>query len=120
MLAARAWMLRAALAASLAISGCLSPTLPLPPPDPPAVTAIDTEGNVTLHGTPGSVDAGSLVNAFNQNTGHGVIERADGVGAYTIVIGASVGDTIALWQEVGNETSSPTLVTIKPQDKAAK
>jgi hypothetical protein len=61
----RRWssVLIAAIAA--AVLGCMSPTLPLPPPAQPSEAAGADPGTVNLHGQQGSVPAGSTVIIYN-------------------------------------------------------
>lgn len=113
MKSAAGWVRRAVLTASLVLAGCLSPTLPLPPPDSPNISAVNDEGFVTLQGLPGGAEPEALVVALNQRTGNGVIERADKLGQYTIVIAAQVGDTLTLWQVVGVDQSDIRQIIIK-------
>src|SRR5258706_2942472 len=54
----RRWLFGAALC----LAGCLSPTLPLPPPSNPMVSGTDADGNVRLTGT---VEPESEVFALN-------------------------------------------------------
>lgn len=105
---ARRWFLVAALAVPLA--ACLSPTLPLPPPGAPDVSAVDKDGNVTLTGT---ANANALVYAYNDRSGGGAIATADADGAYKAKLAAQLGDQIEVWQEVGNDRSGTAYVTVK-------
>jgi hypothetical protein len=95
------------------LDGCLSPTLPLPPPENPAVSKIDDEGYVTLTGAPASVEAGALVYGFNVRIEKGQIVRATDYGSYTLRLPAAVGDQITVWQEVGTEQSASILVKVR-------
>ena len=100
------------LALPLSVDGCASPTLPLPPPEPPTITGF-ADGQLTLTGT-ALPDA--LVYALNQNQEVGVILRANG-GFYQLTIKANDFDTIALWQEQGLDRSPSILVTARPLPK---
>lgn len=104
----RRWLLVASLA--LGLSGCLSPTLPLPPPGAPEVSAVDKDGNVTLTGT---ANANAVVFAFDDRTQGGAIATASPAGAYSMKVAAQLGDAIEVWQEVGSERSSSVVVTVK-------
>ena len=105
---ARRWLLAASLA--FAASGCLSPTLPLPPPGAPDVSAVDHEGNVTLTG---AANPNAEVFAFDDRTQGGAITTASQAGAFSMKLAAKIGDTIEVWQESGNERSSSVVVTVK-------
>jgi hypothetical protein len=81
--------------AIVATSSCLSPTLPLPPPNKPDVQGPDASGNVTLSGT---VIPGANVHANNLNSGASAEQRADPhTGKYRFKIGASIGDRMELY-----------------------
>ena len=94
---------------ALAQGGCASPTLPLPPPEPPEITGF-SDGQVTLTGT-ALPDA--IVYLLNQNQEVGVIVRANG-GFYQVTLKANLKDVIAVWQEQGIERSPSVLVTVLP------
>ncbi len=108
-------MLMALTALCLLVAGCASPTLPLPPPELPEVSAIDSDGYVTLQGAPGSVDAYAIVYGFNTRTSEGVIEKATSVGSYKLRIRAILGDGVEIWQESGADRSAQTYVVVKPK-----
>ena len=50
---------------ALSISACLAPTLPVPPPVDPQVSAPDSSGFVTVKGGPGSADSEATVTIIN-------------------------------------------------------
>jgi hypothetical protein len=115
LLLCRRWFVAAfaALAIVSTLDGCLSPTLPLPPPENPAVSKVDDEGFVTLTGAPASVEAGALVYGFNVRVEKGQIVRATDWGSFTLRLPAAVGDQITVWQEVGTEQSASILVKVR-------
>ena len=91
--------------------GCLSPTLPLPPPSrPDTVEGPDPAGNVRLSGT---VLSNSLVYAYNSRNAQGVFQRVGADGRYDLLLAAQVGDEITLWYESGGE-ASPVLIVVIP------
>jgi hypothetical protein len=96
-----------AAAVAVALSGCLSPTLPLPPPSKPTVTGPDEKGLVTLDG---NVLSGASVYAANTRTGEirGQLYTGND-GHYTILIAAQVGDEMEVWYSVGTD-QSPNIV----------
>jgi len=107
--ARRSWLLATAL---LAV-GCLSPTLPLPPPSEASVTTPDMQGLVHVSGT---VLPKSLVFALNQNTQLASGQYTES-GSYDFVIAAQPYDDLTIWYENSN-VESPTIdVTVKAAPK---
>jgi hypothetical protein len=102
----RGWLLGVAL---FAVGGCLSPTLPLPPPGDPAVSATDTAGLVRLTGV---VDAESHVLAKNLNTKL-IAGQYTKSGAYDFTLAAQEGDAIILWYTQGGLESPSNDFVIK-------
>ncbi|WP_437961472.1 hypothetical protein WME76_18735 [Sorangium sp. So ce119] len=96
-----------ALATSLlAGAACLSPTLPLPPPEPADTMrpSADAEGVWQISG---NCTPGARVSVFNERTQRGVIEDdSDGNGRYHVEIEAELCDTLLVWQELQEEGSS--------------
>lgn len=92
----------AAMAVALLSSGCLSPTLPLPPPSRPDVTAPDADGNIRISGV---VMSRATAYAHNQRTDEIVGEVTGADGAYNLILQAEVGDRIAVWQSLNTKES---------------
>lgn len=88
------------------LAGCLSPTLPLPPPSKPVVDGPDSQGNVTLSG---NVPATATAYALNNRTGEGVFHVTGEDGAYVLVLPAQRGDELSLWYSLGTD-DSPSIV----------
>ena len=103
----------ALLGLPLAVGGCASPTLPLPPPETPTIT-IGEGGLVTLNG---NAIPNSIVYGLNQQAEQGVIVKAGGNGAYTMSLKANLGDFVSIWQEVGVDRSPSILLQIVPPKK---
>lgn len=104
----RRWLL-AALAASVA-AGCLSPTLPLPPPTrPDEVGAPDESGQVRLRGT---VPGHSEALARNERTGQIAGELTGPTGRYDFYIGGQPGDELVLWYVLDGEPSPSIILTV--------
>ena len=89
-----------------ALAGCLSPTLPLPPPDVPQSITQAPDGTWQIHGT---CIAGATVTVLDMNTGRGsVYEDLNRGGSYTVVLQASQCDFVTVKQEANNEESAET------------
>ena len=105
-LSRRLWLV---MTLSVAV-GCLSPTLPLPPPDRPNIEGPDASGNVTLSG---SVLPGANVYADNLVTHVSVGQQVSPqTGYYRLRIAAQIGDDMDLFYQNGTETSGRTTFTI--------
>lgn len=89
---------------------CLSPTLPLPPPNRPNIEGPDSTGNVTLSGR---VLPGANVYADNLVTGASAGQRADTqTGEYRFRIAAQVGDDMVLFYKYDSEFSDRLNFTV--------
>ena len=84
----RRWLVGVALLAA----GCLSPTLPLPPPADPNVSSV-SDGLVSLSG---NVEPESEVFALNRNTNL-ISGQYTSAGAYSFTLQAQEHDSISLW-----------------------
>jgi hypothetical protein len=80
-------------------AGCLSPTLPLPPPSPPDVAKIG-EGQYELRG---SIPVRGAVIVVDTRTG--VIGGRTDVTVYDFVMSARPDDAMLVWYEAGGDTS---------------
>ena len=99
---------------ALAVSACLSPTLPLPPPSRPTVEGPDAAGNVRLTGR---VPARARVSALNSRTNLISGQQTRDDGAYDFTIGAVPGDEIVFWYTRSNMNSPAiTLVIEEPEN----
>ena len=97
----------AALSASFV--GCLSPTLPLPPPSRPTIFSPDDEGNIRITGI---AQSRAAVFAHNLRTDQIVGEVTGDSGAYDLTMAAEVGDRISVWQSVDTKESAATEVLV--------
>jgi hypothetical protein len=100
----RSW-LRACVLGALALGGCLAPTLPVPPPSQPDITAPDADGNVTLRGRPGGATGNAEITVFKpeNETFVGALSKADG--SWLIQIRARSKEKLWVWQTVGYDRS---------------
>jgi hypothetical protein len=90
----------AGVAFGLQLAGCLSRTLPLPPPDIDPLVAPNAEGLVVVKGT---AQEGAAVGVMNNSTMNGVIVTSPDKGCdrscrFQTSIAAKSGDTLHIWQ----------------------
>lgn len=90
----------AGVACGLHLAGCVSRTLPLPPPDIDPLGAPSVEGLVLVKGT---AQEGAAVGIMNDSTMNGVIVTSPGKGCdrscpFSANIAARSGDTLHIWQ----------------------
>lgn len=90
--------------ATAVTSGCLSPTLPLPPPSPPQVSETETEGVYRLTGT---VTPNAHVTAWNFNTDLSYGQQTHADGRYDFLVVGTEGDSMSLTYTVGTDESQP-------------
>lgn len=105
-------ILALAAVVSLAAS-CLSPTIPLPPPEVPDVIKVGAvEGTWEVFGT---CTKGAIVTVFNEKTGMGVIfeDRAQS-GSYHVTIAGEQCDLAHVEEELGNDHSTSTNFVLAP------
>jgi hypothetical protein len=105
----RVWRRLLLLSAGLTLASCLSPTLPLPPPDRPDVSAPDAGGFVRLQGT---AAPHSEVIAWNHDNDVIAGQVTRDTSRYDFKIQGDVGDYIELWYIQGDEESQTVRVTV--------
>jgi hypothetical protein len=90
-----------------ALAGCLSPTLPLPPPtEPEAMEPGEADGTWIVSG---DCTPGATVTLLNDATGRGVVfEDRQSQGTYRIEITAMRCDQGSIREQIGEELSPPT------------
>lgn len=98
-----------AVAASLALGACLSPTLPLPPPDRPDVSSPDANGLVRIQGVGTPQSQVTAWNHANNLTAGQVLEDD---AKYDFTLRADVGDVIELWYVKGTDQSQSVVSTV--------
>jgi hypothetical protein len=103
----------------LALGGCTSPTLPLPPPEVPSLSLGPNAGKVHLHSDQGATP-NALIIAFNVNPNLPRTDRvtgtqADDRGSWDMDVSASPGDVIEITQETDNTRSPSIDVTVPKQ-----
>ena len=97
------------VAMGLFVAGCLSPTLPLPPPDRPDVTAPDDGGLVRLQGL--AVPQAEVI-AWNHRNDLIAGQVTGDDARYDFTIKGDAGDLIELWYVQGSDESPSVRVTV--------
>ncbi len=100
-------LLLAFATASVMATSCISPTLPLPPPEVPEITQVGAE-QYRLQGTL-PVEGSVIV----QDARTSLIYGQANVTSYDLVISARDGDSIVFWYDVGNSASDTTIFQIE-------
>jgi hypothetical protein len=95
--------------AGLWAAGCLSPTLPLPPPDRPDVSAPDAGGYVRLQGI--AVPQAEVI-AWNHGNDLIAGQVTGDDARYDFTIKADADDLIELWYVQGSDESPTVRVTV--------
>ncbi|MEP7125997.1 MAG: hypothetical protein ABJE95_34005 [Byssovorax sp.] len=106
-------LLSLALSAALALlaTSCLSPTLPLPPPDVESVQSMDQRQWTVA----GSCTPGAIVSVFDVTQNKGVlVEDVDLSGKFVVTLTATLCDQAWVSQVIGTETSAETPFVIEP------
>lgn len=101
---------------ALFLVGCLSPTLPLPPPGRPQISSPDEMGMVRVSGT---VRSRATALVLNPRTDRIAGQKTDTSGKYDIEIEAQVRDRLVIWYEVGDETSQIVEIYVPGPDESA-
>ena len=96
--------------------GCTAPTLPLPPPEEPSITASTMTGKVHLHSNQGAA-GNAIVIAFNTNPNVPREQRvtgtqADASGSWEMDVIATAGDALEISQQVGDKDSASITVQV--------
>jgi hypothetical protein len=102
---------------SWAVSACLSPTLPLPPPGEPEVAELNADGQTVRIVGHGAIQ-GATVNLYNDDTQDGLWTLAAGAeGTYTFLrvpvdLSHKATNDIEIWQTYGADSSQPFVVHV--------
>ncbi len=105
-----------------ALAGCITPSIPIPPPDPEQMTfdvQVDA-GSARFSYSPGPYE-GATVYVLNRATGTGVIDtaRADGSVGPTSPFPARLGDSIVVSFERETQTVSTCVVIRQGRQSSA-
>jgi hypothetical protein len=92
--------------------GCLSPTLPLPPPEAPEAIRETSAG---VWSVVGDCSPGAFVTVFVERAGVGaVVEDRDANGRYSVEVKADRCAVVSIWQTDGEETSAKQRAVLQP------
>jgi hypothetical protein len=113
-------MRRLALIVMVGLVGCVTPSIPIPPPDPAAMTftvATDPGGAITsasLEYPPTETYKGGLVYVFNRSIGQGIIQTVNANGSIgpTTPVAATSGHALVITVENDDQTVS-TCITLR-------
>lgn len=91
-----------------ALAGCITPSIPIPPPDPTQMEFTVEAAGASFRYPPNANYAEAIVSVYNRDRGLGVIEaaRADGSVGPTAPIPATLGDQIVVSFERDDQTVS--------------
>lgn len=112
-----------ALVLCAGFAGCITPSIPIPPPDPEQMT-FDLElttGNARFSYAPSGVYEGAVVYVFNRNRGTGVIDtaRADGGVGPTLPFPTAAGDLVVVSFQRDTQTVSTCIAVRQGRQSAA-
>jgi hypothetical protein len=111
-------MRRLALIVLLGFAGCVTPSIPIPPPDPAMMTftvTTDTNGAITsasLTYPPQVNYIGGVAYVYNRSIGQGVIQAVNANGSIgpTAPVAASLNDQLVISVENDEQTVSTCVV----------
>jgi hypothetical protein len=96
---------------SLVGTSCLSPTLPLPPPEQPDTIHAQSTSTWLVSG---SCQPGAIVSVFDETSGVGVIvEDRARTGHYVVSLQAARCDVAWITEEIDNQTSTETVFVVQ-------
>lgn len=102
------------LALPLAFAACLSPTLPLPPPEEP--DSVGLSGDPNIWEVRGQCTPGALVLIQNLATGNIVgVEDQDADGRYLIRVEGQTCDPAEVSEIIGSSSSDETFFLLEPR-----
>ncbi len=103
---------RRSLLAGLLAVACYSPTLPLPPPGKPEVSAV--EGKPGYFRLVGQVEPHAEVFARNRENDLNFGQQTGASGGYDFEVQGQSGDEMDLWYVVGKDASPRLLFVLPP------
>lgn len=99
----------------VALSGCLSPSLPLPPPSEPT-TDPSSLGPDYVHLTGHHAEPDSVIIVTNNSAPRdklGVVAQADGYGDWQCDVWGHKGEVLTVTQTIGHQESPPITFVIR-------
>jgi hypothetical protein len=106
----------------LTIAGCITPSIPIPPPDPDQMMfELQAGGVATFSYSPDGAYDGATVYVFNRVKGVGVIDtaRADGSVGPTLPFPAAIGDSVVVSFSRNQQTVSSCIVLRQGRQSSA-
>ena len=108
-------MRRLAFIALLGLAACITPSIPIPPPDPAqadfTITVQDGVSSASLNYPPDNNYVGATYYLFDHDTGGGVFHIANPDGSISgLVLPASAGDQVVITIEGNEQTVSRCVV----------
>ena len=100
----------------LVLAGCVTPSIPIPPPDPAKmtfqITVTGTDSSAVFNYPPTTDYKGGIAYLYNQNLGAGIIQNCNNDGSIgpTAPMRATAGDQIVVSVQVGQQTDSSCIV----------
>ncbi|MBI5533689.1 MAG: hypothetical protein HY898_13295 [Deltaproteobacteria bacterium] len=117
-LSRRNWLFVVLAVGLTALDGCNSPTLPLPPPSPPAIQSVmSLNGQAVIKGGDYAVEPHAKVTCLNHASNLMRETTADVRGAFVLGIEAEPGNTLGCWQQVDHLISDPVMVVVPPAQR---
>ena len=91
-------------------AGCVTPSIPIPPPDPAMMNfSVDSQGGTAVFSYPPKADySDAIVYVFNRDQGVGIIEQArpDGSVGPTRPVAGKIGEQIVVSFQLDDQTVS--------------
>jgi hypothetical protein len=104
------------LGIALFLAGCVTPSIPIPPPDPTKMTfhlsIVGTQSQAVFTYAPTSAYVGATGYVYDRDRGQGVIQAAapDGSIGPTVPFPAAMGDNVFVTVQIGEHTDSTCIV----------
>ncbi len=105
-----------AVVALVGFAGCITPSIPIPPPDPTEIDATLTVNGADHFASftypPTAAYVGGVAESYNRTTGHGSIDavNTDGSIGPTTPIRANAGDAVVFTIVNGEQTASTCVI----------